>query len=269
MADPTNISLTINGAAAGPALLPFLLAFEHADDFEKSADTLTLHFRNDDNRFADAWYIKKGSEIEATLTSGGVTLDCGLFFVDNSTCLNPPAVYVVKATSIPISGNFKNKKGGDAWEKITLKELCGVLAQRNGLGLDYRATENPMLSRIDQDDESDAAVVRRVASNFGLVVKVTKRKLTVIDEAEYDKQPPTFVFGLDVTPMISYEMRTEGQNKVSAIHSAYLNPATGQVDRDDFDVPQPPEHNPGSEDDNDLSLEMEDLTDEESGGGNN
>ena len=114
-------------------------------------------------------------------------LDCGTFYIDQIEFEGPPNICIIKATSIPVSGSFKGVRKSAAFENSTLRDIVAKLAGNSGFGIDYRASVNPSIKRIDQDEESDA-YISRLCTNFGLSTKFQDRKVIIFDEAEYDQQ---------------------------------------------------------------------------------
>ncbi len=262
----TQIKIMIAGADATAALAPYLMGFEHEDcagsDLDRNSDSITIHLDNKDLRFLREWYISKGTQIQASIIQLGagtsseqLTLDCGTFYVDKIDFIGTPNVCTIKANSIPIAGTFKGFNKDRAWENSSLKDIASQLAGESGMSLNYRASVNPTLKRVDQDEESDAAVIRRLCDNHGLSMKIqgsgNTTSVIILDEAELDTQPPTFTITLGVTPLIHYELDTNCLDTAAGMHSSYFNPETGQVTTDDWTAPDKPEGVDGIENEHD------------------
>ncbi len=255
----TNVQITIAGIDSSAALAPYILGFEHADDIERNADTITIKLANTDWRFLRDWWIAKGSEVGASILQSnwaaigeGLKLDCGTFYVDEVTFEGPPNVCIVKATSIPVSGNFKNK-GNQAFENSTVKDIITKLASDAGITVDYQAKTNPSIKRFDQDEESPGYAIKRLAERNGLMSKMDgkKKSLLIFDEADLDQQAPWIFFTVGVSPIIHYQLRTTSQKKVAGMLSSYMNPDTGQTTQDNFTPDTIPEGVDGADEEYD------------------
>lgn len=244
----TTVQISIAGVDATAALAPHLIAFECSDDIETNADTIAIHLDDTDFRFMRQWSIDKGTKIKASIlqwnwaTVGeGLKLDCGTFYVDEIDYTGPPNICIIKATSIPVAGSFKGVRKNRGYENTTLKDLAISVGAESNMGVDYRATINPPIKRTDQDEESDAFLLRRLCTNYGLMCKNQDDKILIFDEAELDQQAPWITFTLGASPIIHHQMHTSSQGRIAGMHSSYLNPNTGQVTQDSWDVPDKPE----------------------------
>ena len=244
----TNVSLSIAGTDVTQQLAPELISFEHSDDTERNADTITIKISDAQHKYLLEWTIDKGTEIVAKIqtfnwSKPGETLEveCGSFYVDRIEYSSNPSIVTIKATSLPVSGSFKGVVKNKGWENQTLKQIAEQIAKESGLKLDYRAKDNPQMARCDQDYESDGRLLLRLATQAGLCVKVQKKTLIIFDEEELDKQEPWTTLTRDITPIKSWRLTTSSNHTVRGIRSSYMSPDTGKVTKYDFTPRDPPE----------------------------
>src|SRR5438552_18170402 len=84
----TNVALSIAGTDVTQQLAPDIISFEHSDDVERNADTITIRLSDAQHKYLLAWTIDKGTEIIAKIQSQDGTkpgeklqVDCGSFYV--------------------------------------------------------------------------------------------------------------------------------------------------------------------------------------------
>ena len=80
--------------------------------------------------------------------------------------------------------------------------------------LDYRAKENPVMARCDQDEETDGTLLMRLATDAGLCLKVQKKTIILFDEAALDAQEPWATVTRDVQPITSWRLKTSSNRTV-------------------------------------------------------
>ena len=106
----TNVVLSIAGTGVTQQLAPDIVSFDHSDDVERNADTITVRLSDAQHKYLLEWTIDKGTEIVAKIQSQDwakpgerLQVDCGSFYVDRIDYSSNPSVVDIKATSIPVS----------------------------------------------------------------------------------------------------------------------------------------------------------------------
>ena len=119
----TDVVLSIAGTDVTPHLTPDLISFEHSDDVEKNADTITIRLSDVQHKYLLAWTIDKGTEIVAKIQTRNwgepgerLQVECGSFYVDRIEYNSNPSVIDIKGTSIPVSSTLKSVVKNNAWE---------------------------------------------------------------------------------------------------------------------------------------------------------
>ena len=261
----TSIALSIAGTDVTTHLAPDLISFEHSDDVERNADTITIKLSDSQHKYLREWTIDKGTEIIAKIQSHNwakpgesLQVECGSFYVSRIDYSSSPSVVEIKATSIPVSSTLKGIVKSNGWENQTLKQIAEFIAKEAGMKLDYRAKENPQMARCDQDYESDGRLLLRLTTDAGLCLKVQKQTIIIFDEAELDAQEPWTTITCDVTPITSWRLRTSSNRTVKGVKTSYMNPDTGKVTGGGFEPEKPPE-GVGDRVDHDSEMPMGDL----------
>ena len=259
----TNVTLSIAGTDVTKHLTPDLISFEHSDDVEKNADTITIRLSDAQHKYLREWTIDKGTEIIAKIQTQDwakpgekLQVDCGSFYVDRIDYGSNPSVVEIKATSIPVSSTLKSVVKNNAWENQTIKQIAEQIARESGMTLDYRAKENPVMARCDQDEESDGTLLMRLATDAGLCLKVQKKTIILFDEAALDAQEPWITITRDVQPIMAWRLKTSSNRTVRGMKTAYMNPESGKVVGAEFVPDNPPEGVTGIDFDNERPLDM-------------
>ena len=244
----TNVALSIAGTDVTSHLTPDLISFEHSDDVERNADTITIKLSDSQHKYLREWTIDKGTEIIAKIQSHNwakpgesLQVECGSFYVSRIDYSSSPSVVEIKATSIPVSSTLKGIVKSNGWENQTLKQIAEFIAKEAGMKLDYRAGENPQMARCDQDYESDGRLLLRLTTDAGLCLKVQKQTIIIFDEAELDAQEPWITLTRDVSPITSWRLRTSSNRTVKGVKASYMNPDTGKVAGEEFVPSETPE----------------------------
>ena len=103
----------------------------------------------------------------------------GRFVVDARELSGPPRTLTVRGTGPDLLGGLKAPRTR-AWDYVTLGGLVGAIAGANGLRPQVHGSLSGLvLPHIDQVDESDLAVLRRLARQLDAVVRPAGGALVV------------------------------------------------------------------------------------------
>ncbi|GDO99332.1 phage late control D family protein [Escherichia coli] len=157
-------------------IAPWVTRVTYSDNIKNESDTLEVALDDSDGRWTGNWYPGKGDTIALKLGyRGEKLLDCGVFSLDEIEVSAPPSVVSIRgvATSVNSALRTRSSRG---FENTTLAAIAGHIARRHGLQL-TGSIEQIRLDRITQYGETDVAFLRRLAGEYGYVVKVTGDKL--------------------------------------------------------------------------------------------
>ena len=104
----------------------------------------------------------------------------GQFVADAVELGGPPRALTVRAEAADLLGGLKARRTQD-WDYVTLGDLAGAIAGANGLRAEVDPTiQGLILPHIDQVDESDLSVLRRLVGQLDVVARPAGGALVVI-----------------------------------------------------------------------------------------
>jgi len=228
---------------------PYCLSITFTDNAHGKADDLQLEFEDRDHRWAMGWMPHKGERLRAAFQcrnwfadGDSLELSCGSFTIDQIDLSGPPDVVRVRAVSAAVDTPMRREAKTRAWEHASLKTVAGDVAQEHGLTLQYEGDACAFL-RLDQRQESDLALIKRVAEKQGLTVKVCEDRLVIRSAKEADAQPPSLAIARGVTAVSRFQFSTQSAETYGdaqcdywdptekALKSARATPARGQTDQ--------------------------------------
>ncbi|VTP62201.1 Phage protein D [Serratia rubidaea] len=118
----------------------------------------------------------KGARLRLGLGFNGVLQDKGWFVVSGISSSGPPRKIVIYATAAPMNaqrqpGDVLNQKSR-SWDDVNLGDIVKTVASDNGLIPKVAgALADIAVGHLDQVNESDAALMTRLASRFNAISK--------------------------------------------------------------------------------------------------
>ncbi|EHL2772165.1 phage protein D [Salmonella enterica subsp. enterica serovar Hvittingfoss] len=146
------------------------------DKLSGESDELEVELEDSEQRWCDAWYPGMGDTLALQLGFQGKPLtDCGGFSIDEIELSGPPDSVSIRGRSAPVTRAMRTKSNR-GFENTTLAAIAGRIARKHKLKLEGQI-EPLTLERITQYGESDLAFLKRLANDYGYMVKVTPEKL--------------------------------------------------------------------------------------------
>ncbi|HHR4769116.1 TPA: phage late control D family protein [Salmonella enterica] len=146
------------------------------DKLSGESDELEIELEDSEQRWRDAWYPGMGDTLSLQLGYKRQTLtDCGGFSIDEIELSGPPDSVSIRGRSAPVTRAMRTKSNR-GFENTTLAAIAGRIARKHKLKLEGQI-EPLTLERITQYGESDLAFLKRLAQDYGYMVKVTPEKL--------------------------------------------------------------------------------------------
>ncbi|EJZ5492120.1 phage protein D [Salmonella enterica] len=146
------------------------------DKLSGESDELEVELEDSEQRWCDAWYPGMGDTLALQLGFQGKPLtDCGGFSIDEIELSGPPDSVSIRGRSAPVTRAMRTKSNR-GFENTTLAAIAGRIARKHKLKLEGQI-EPLTLERITQYGESDLAFLKRLAQDYGYMVKVTPEKL--------------------------------------------------------------------------------------------
>lgn len=157
-------------------------------------------------------------------------LDCGQFELDSVGASGPPAVVVIKATSLPYTSQVRQVEKTKAWESCTLSGILQNIGDANGMTVLYESAYDPSYERVEQFKEGDIAFASRLCHDAGLSLKVTNNIIVAFDQETYEAKPESRVFRKGDGSYTKYSMNIGSTNtKYSSCRVRYTDPASGKL----------------------------------------
>ncbi|GAB7080838.1 phage late control D family protein [Megalodesulfovibrio paquesii] len=209
---------------------PYCLSVTYTDNAHGQADDLQLEFEDRDHAWAMGWMPDKGDRLRAAIQcrnwfadGDSLELACGSFTIDQIDLSGPPDVVRVRAVSAAVDTPLRREAKSRAWEHASLKTVAGDLATEHGLALHYEGDECAFV-RLDQRQESDLALIKRVAERQGLTVKVCEDRLVIRSAKEADAQPPSLAIARGVTAVSRFQFSTQSSETYGDASCDYWEP---------------------------------------------
>ena len=182
----TWIELSMNGRVVSSELSKYLKGLTYREALDGEADTLEVTLQDVDGLFRSAWFPSRGMTIEATIYDDYSALPLGSFEIDEIENSFPPSECKIKGNSIPSSSGVKSVEKSRSWEQVPLSAIALDIAVGGGLKLYYETTEDPLIERAEQTEESDLAFLHRLCKDKGLALKMNDRQLIIFDIEKFE-----------------------------------------------------------------------------------
>lgn len=195
MARRAYARITIEGQDVTAMLEPYIIGFSYSDSIENEADVAALELADPTGIWSSAWFPTRGSIARVELVKedwneeGTIeTFPIGIMEIDECTAEYPPMQFCLKLCSVTNGSGVRGVDRFRSWEKTTLRQIAGDIANDSGMGLFFDA-EDFQLERVEQSQESSIALLRKLCADNGLVLKVSDNTIIIVDAQKYEAQP--------------------------------------------------------------------------------
>jgi len=155
------------------------------DETGHQSDRVTIALDDRGNPFV---LPEKGAQLNISIgieKSGAAPLvDMGTFVVDEVTAAGPPDRIIIEAKAADMTARLKGKKSR-AWDNVTLSDIVSTIARAHNLtpvvGSDLSAIRFP---HLDQTNESDMHLLRRLGREHDAVVKPASGRLVMVKKGQ-------------------------------------------------------------------------------------
>lgn len=226
---------------------PDLTRFDYQDHAHGKADAVSVVIADRDKKWFGSWFPGKGDSLTAWIDVADwpeagqkITLPCGQFTIDQVELSGPPDAVTIKAASASVRKTMRRQKRSARWEGVGLRQVAQDIANRHGLTLHWELTDDPIHKRIDQSEESDLALLRRLAEDAGGNVKVADGQLIIFSGRDYDSRPPSVTIERGVSELIDYRFSTQAHEVYKAATVRYWDPHMQMEVTETFSAPDAP-----------------------------
>ncbi|ELX3417310.1 phage late control D family protein [Salmonella enterica] len=171
----------------------YVTSVTYTDKLSGESDEIQVDLEDSEGRWRDAWYPGKGDTLTLYMGCAGENLrECGTFSVDEIELSGPPDNVSLRglATSVTAALRTKNSRG---FENTTLAAIAQRIAGKHHLQLQGQI-EPLTLDRVTQYDETDLAFLKRLAGDYGYMVKVTHTHIIFSSLDALREAAPVFTF---------------------------------------------------------------------------
>ena len=206
-----TIEMWLEGKDVSTAVNTFLESFSYEESASNEADTASVKLNDKEELWIGDWFPKKGTTAKIAIVTtnwnneGKETVNLGRFEVDEVKNSFPPALAEIKFNSIPNNSKLRNVDSSKSWEKVKLSQIASDIAISADMELFYDTTEDPIIERAEQSDQSSLKFLSKLCTNAGLALKVTDNKIAIFDFEKYEAQAAVATYTKGISRIISFE----------------------------------------------------------------
>lgn len=154
----------------------YVTSVSFTDKLSGETDELEVELEDSIQKWRDAWYPGMTDTLSLQMGYVGEKLtDCGRFSIDEIELSGPPDSVSIRGRAASVTHAMRTKSNR-AFENTTLAAIARRIAGKHKLQLEGQI-EPLTLERITQYGESDLAFLKRLAQDYGYMVKVTPERL--------------------------------------------------------------------------------------------
>ena len=180
-------------------------SISYTDNDSGSADEITIDLVDRDV----AWAMGKGfvpekeHDLDVTIFFHNMTNNsiyqlyhCGNFTIDDITYSGGSGGHKcsIKGVSLPAGLGFQTGKVSKTWEKVTVKQIAEEIKGKYGMENLYFWAGEPIIEKVDQEEQSDSEFIAKLCSDQGLFIKIYKKGLVIFDKSMYEARGITATF---------------------------------------------------------------------------
>jgi hypothetical protein len=142
-----------------------VLAITYTDRLSAASGDLEITLEDGEKLWQGPWYPQEGDVVNLTIGyRGEAQLPCGSFQIDELQLSGPPDTFHIRGLATYITPAMRTKRSC-GYEGQTLTQIASTIASKYSLSLVSEAGNvNPSFERITQNQETDLAFLRRIAT---------------------------------------------------------------------------------------------------------
>lgn len=224
--DKPYLKVTYNGKNITADISRSLTAFTYTDNLSE-ADALDIDLEDSEQKWQNEWYPEKGAIITAEIgIDGGLTLDCGVFEIDEIELLGAPDSVTIRCIAAGFKKGQKRSRKSHVHEGKTLSEIVRTIASAAGLTVQGKISD-VRVGRLVQRKERDLRFLRRLAKEYGYTFNVRGTNLIFINKSELEDAKAVAAYAK--TDLLSFSIRDKSTNTYKSASIKYHNPETGET----------------------------------------
>ncbi len=190
--------VTYNGKDISESLAQYVLSFSYTDNLTGQVDDISITLEDRAELWEADWMPERGATLDITictynwsdLYSEEQDLQLGKFEIDELEVSSAPNIVTIKAVAISISDDstLRSTLRSHTWENISVQKAANDIAWQNGMKLQWYCDDNPNIDKLEQNDESDLDVLRKICDDAGFALKVTTDAIIIFDVEKFEKE---------------------------------------------------------------------------------
>lgn len=207
-------------------LTPYVLSTSYTDKLKGESDELEIQVEDRDGRWRADGYPTKGDEVSVKLGyDSGPLMASGSFTVDEVELTGPPDTVSIKGLATSVTNEARTKRSA-AYENQTLKQLAAKVAGKHGLKV-VGTVGDLAFERITQNEETDLAFLKRIATAYGYVFSVRGNQLVFHDRTKLDSGKT--VLQIHRSDIKAYSLKDRSSGVYRGVEVAYFSPKTHKL----------------------------------------
>lgn len=225
------------------SLAPFLKTFSFSDAATDEADDISITLEDRDELWESEWFPSKGSMLTVSIILSGwgaveeMEIPLGKFEIDEIEVSGLPHECQIKAVSVPNNNSLRGICRNKAWENIKLSAIATEIASNAGLDTYLNIKDDSEIERVEQKEESDLALMKRLANEKSCGVRVSDTQLDVYYIPDLDAADPVAAIAKTGGHVVSYRFRTKTRDTYKGAHVRYENTKDGVLVEYTFNDP--------------------------------
>lgn len=190
--------VTYNGKDISESLAQYVLSFSYTDNLTGQVDDIFITLEDRAELWEADWMPERGATLDITictynwsdLYSEEQDLQLGKFEIDELEVSSAPNIVTIKAVAISISDDstLRSTLRSHTWENISVQKAANDIAWQNGMKLQWYCDDNPNIDKLEQNDESDLDVLRKICDDAGFALKVTTDAIIIFNVEKFEKE---------------------------------------------------------------------------------
>lgn len=221
--------LKFNGKNVDTSLKDYVESVSYEDIASGSSDTLSIKLHNITKQWIQGWYPNKGDAVEGSIklldwdkAGKDKKLFCGHFTLDDVSFSGNPMTASLDCVSSPASESFKTRERNKTWENVTIDGIAAEIAGRYSLKLSYSGP-TIKIKKLEQS-ENDSAFLYGLCKDYGLSMKVYKKKIVIYDQTQIELKRPVCTISMEDFVDNDWEAHDGLYGVYSGARISYKNP---------------------------------------------
>ena len=222
-----DLRVSADGRDITASILDRLLSAEVRDVVDEEVDAFEMAL---DDRPPGIEVPPTGATLDVDLALGAAFHRLGSYVVNEIEQETPPATLTIRAAAADLLGDLKAPRTR-SWSAMTIGDVVGTLAGRHDLEPHVDPElRNVLLSHIDQTDESDLELLRRLASyQLDVVAKVTSGRLVFLRRQSFAAEAASAAVRIERADGIEWRMLTADRDRYVAVVARWRDFTAGDL----------------------------------------